>query len=273
MNLCSLFIPSIKAYLLFQEHIKGVHSVLGNGIRNYYCLSLSTFWQNLGIFPCFFAIQFSFHFAENLSLTAKNTLSLVKFELWPYLINERQDTLALMINFLLLDSIATPTLECNFKASSALHPVFQNFGKIGKGRFFWVWKWCVAKWANKTPKQDIVLSILNTNWNSHAQTGFHTIFIYCPFYKTLPRSRLFINWISVLFYETDCSINLVMFIPSLLTYMIFPGFIDLVEMPQAAVNDVDTITIARLNLLKCILSFVFIKQKPSYPNSLIVFFV
>ena len=29
---------------------------------------------------------------------------------------------------------------------------------------------------------------------------------YRPFHITLPRSRVFVNWISVRFYETDCSI-------------------------------------------------------------------
>ena len=28
--------------------------------------------------------------------------------------------------------------------------------------------------------------------------------IYRPFHKTLPRSRAFVNWISVRFYEMDC---------------------------------------------------------------------
>ena len=30
-------------------------------------------------------------------------------------------------------------------------------------------------------------------------------FTYRPFHKTLPRSSAFVNWISVRFYETDCS--------------------------------------------------------------------
>ena len=32
---------------------------------------------------------------------------------------------------------------------------------------------------------------------------FNIIFMYRPFYKTLPRSSAFFNWISVRFYETD----------------------------------------------------------------------
>ena len=31
--------------------------------------------------------------------------------------------------------------------------------------------------------------------------------MYRPFHKTLPRSRRFVNWISVRFYETDCTIH------------------------------------------------------------------
>ena len=29
--------------------------------------------------------------------------------------------------------------------------------------------------------------------------------MFCPFHKTLPRTSAFINWISVRFYETDCT--------------------------------------------------------------------
>ena len=32
-------------------------------------------------------------------------------------------------------------------------------------------------------------------------------FIYRPFHKTLPRSSTFVNWISVSFYETGCSLS------------------------------------------------------------------
>ena len=35
---------------------------------------------------------------------------------------------------------------------------------------------------------------------------------YRPFHKTLPRSSLFVNWISVRFYEMDCSSNTWFFI-------------------------------------------------------------
>ena len=35
--------------------------------------------------------------------------------------------------------------------------------------------------------------------------GLACIYTYRPFHKTLPGSRSFINWISVRFYETDCS--------------------------------------------------------------------
>ena len=33
----------------------------------------------------------------------------------------------------------------------------------------------------------------------------------CPFYITLPRSNLFVNRISVRFYETDCSLTVLKF--------------------------------------------------------------
>ena len=33
--------------------------------------------------------------------------------------------------------------------------------------------------------------------------------MYSPFYKTLPRSCAFVNWISARFYEIDCTFNII----------------------------------------------------------------
>ena len=39
----------------------------------------------------------------------------------------------------------------------------------------------------------------------------YTTFIYLPFHKTLPRSSAFVNWISVRFYETACTLIIHLF--------------------------------------------------------------
>ena len=38
--------------------------------------------------------------------------------------------------------------------------------------------------------------------------GGFLLFMYLPFHKSLPRSRAFVNWISVWFYETCCSLKM-----------------------------------------------------------------
>ena len=38
--------------------------------------------------------------------------------------------------------------------------------------------------------------------------GGFLLFMYRPFHKTIPRSRAFVNWISVRVYETDCSLKM-----------------------------------------------------------------
>ena len=43
--------------------------------------------------------------------------------------------------------------------------------------------------------------------SSHEIKLNRRIAIYRPFHKTLPRSSAIVNWISVRFYETDCSLR------------------------------------------------------------------
>ena len=76
-------------------------------------------------------------------------------------------------------------------------------------------EWLFSRQSGKTKlltSHHSIFFFLNTNNSDFEDFEFQSnicyMFKYRPFHKTLPRSSAFVNWISVRFYETGCTKNI-----------------------------------------------------------------